>query len=253
MVPLDLFHDRRLVTVVVTTICAYAALGIVLYMMTLFFQDVRGYSPFDAGLTVVPISISFGVLAPFAGRAGRRFGTPRVIAAGCVVAAASIGAIALTDPDTPYAVFLGPYLLLGAGFAAITPSVATVAMSAVEAAHSGLAAGIVNAARQLGAVLGIAAFGSAAVTVAERSWNHHAGHAADGLGQPVAGGQIEEVTARLGNHFGDLAESAFTSGMRASLALAALGLLIGAVSILAGARPPAPERVPAADARSATG
>jgi MFS transporter, DHA2 family, methylenomycin A resistance protein len=253
MVPLGLFHDRRLVAVVVTTICAYAALGIVLYMMTLFFQDVRGYSPFDAGLTVVPISVSFGVLAPFAGRAGARFGTPRVIAAGCVAAAVSIGAIALTDPGTPYAVFLGPYLLLGAGFAAITPSVATVAMRAVEPAHSGLAAGIVNAARQLGAVLGIAAFGSAAVTVAERSWNHHAGHAADGLGQPVAGGQIEDVTARLGMRFGDLAENAFTSGLRTGLALAALGLLIGAASILRGGRARAPQPAPAPDPRSATG
>ena len=252
MVPLGLFRDRRLVAVVVTTICAYAALGIVLYMMTLFFQDVRGYSPFGAGLTVVPISLSFGVLAPFAGRAGARFGTPRVIAAGCVAAAASIGAIALTDPNTPYAAFLAPYLLLGAAFAAITPSVATVAMSAVEAAHSGLAAGIVNAARQLGAVLGIAAFGSAAVTVAERSWNHHAGRAADGLGQSVAGGQIEDVTSRLGNRFGELAADAFTSGMRAGLALAALGLLIGAASILAGGRPAAPEPAPAADPQPAS-
>src|SRR5947208_1436242 len=251
MVPLRLFHDRRLVAVVVTTICAYAALGIVLYMMTLFFQDVRGYSPFDAGLTVVPISLSFGVLAPFAGRAGARFGTSRVIAAGCVAAAASIGAIALTSQNTPYAVFLGPYLLLGVGFAAITPSVAAVAMSAVEAAHSGLAAGIVNAARQLGAVLGIAVFGSVAVSVAERSWNHHAGHAAGGLGQSVAGGQIAEVTTRLGHRFDDIAANAFTSGMRAGLALAALGLLIGAASILAGARPTAPERAPAADSRSA--
>src|SRR5436305_1269622 len=118
MVPLGLFRDRRLVAVVVTTVCAYAALGIVLYLMTLFFQDVRGYSPFDAGLTVVPISLSFGVLAPFAGRAGKRFGTSRVIAAGCLAAAAAIGAIALTDQHTPYALFLGPYLLLGAAFAA---------------------------------------------------------------------------------------------------------------------------------------
>jgi hypothetical protein len=144
-----------------------------------------------------------------------------------------------------------PYLLLGAAFAAITPSVATVAMSAVEAAHSGLAAGIVNAARQLGAVLGIAAFGSAAVTVAERSWNHRAGHAADGLGQAVAGGQIEDVTSRLGSRFGGLAANAFTSGMRAGLALAALGLLIGAASIMIGGRPTEPEPAPAADPQSA--
>ena len=76
MVPLDLFHDRRLVTVVVATVCAYASLGVVLYLLTLFFQNVRGYSPFDAGLSIVPISVSFGVLAPFAGRAGKRWGTP---------------------------------------------------------------------------------------------------------------------------------------------------------------------------------
>ena len=63
MVPLDLFHDRRLVTVVVATVCAYASLGVVLYMLTLFFQNVRGYSPFNAGLSIVPISVSFGVLA----------------------------------------------------------------------------------------------------------------------------------------------------------------------------------------------
>ena len=246
MVPLDLFRDRRLATVVVTTLCAYAALGMVLYMMTLFFQDVRGYSPFKAGLSVVPISLSFGLLAPFAGRAGKRFGTARVIAAGCVAAAVSIAAVALTDQNTPYAMFLGPYLLLGAGFAAITPSVATLAMGAVEAGRSGLAAGIVNASRQLGTVLGIAAFGSAAVTVAERSWSERAGHVADGLGQTVAGGQVEQVAARLGNRFGDIAADAFTTGMRAGLALAALGLLIGAASILAGARPTSSARRSAA-------
>jgi predicted MFS family arabinose efflux permease len=236
MVPLDLLRDRRLMSVIVTTICAYAALGMVLYMLTLFFQDVRGYSPFDAGLSIVPISVSFGVLAPFAPRAGRRFGINRVVAAGCLAAATAIAAMALTDQDTPYAVFLAPYLLFGAGFAAITPSVATLAMGAVEAGRSGLAAGIVNASRQLGAVLGVAAFGSAAVAVAERSWNDRAGRSAGDLGQTVAGGEIEQVTAQLGNRLGDAAAAAFTTGMRAGLALAALGLLIGAASILAGSR-----------------
>ena len=236
MVPLDLLRDRRLMSVVVTTICAYAALGMVLYMLTLFFQGVRAYSPFDAGLSVVPISLAFGVLAPFSGRAAKRFGTARVIAAGCLAAAAAIAAVALTDQHTPYAVYVAPYLLLGAGFAAITPSVATLAMGAVEAERSGLAAGIVNASRQLGAVLGVAAFGSAAVAVAERSWADRAGGSADDLGQTVAGGEIGQVTARLGTRLGDAAAASFTTGMRAGLALAALGLLIGAASILAGSR-----------------
>jgi MFS family permease len=253
MVPLDLFHDRRLVTVVVATVCAYASLGVVLYLLTLFFQNVRGYSPFEAGLSIIPISVSFMVLAPFAGRAGKRWGTPRVTAAGCIAAAVSVAAIALTGPDTPYAVFVVPYLLFGAGFAAITPSLATMAMAAVEPGRSGLAAGIVNAARQMGAVLGVAAIGSAAVTVAERSWNSRAGASADDLGQTVAGGQIAEITAKLGARLGEIAADAFTTGMRAGMALAALALVIGAVAILAGSRrtPPVPAPGPPGDRRSA--
>jgi len=56
----------------------------------------------------------------------------------------------------------------------------------------------------------------------------------------VAGGQVKQVAAQLGHRFGDIAADAFTTGMRAGLALAALGLLIGAASILAGARRRAP-------------
>jgi hypothetical protein len=85
-------------------------------------------------------------------------------------------------------------------------------------------------------VLGVAAFGSAAVAVAEHSWTDRAGRSAGDLGQTVAGGEIEQVTAQLGNRLGDAAAAAFTTGMRAGLALAALGLLIGAASILAGSR-----------------
>src|SRR6185503_7598831 len=149
-----------------------------------------------------------------AGRAGKRFGTARVIAAGCGASAVAVGLIALTGPDTPYAAFVLPYLLF---FAGITPSLATMAMAAVDPGRSGLAAGIVNAARQMGAVLGIALIGSAAVTVAERSWNHRAGDAAGDLGQTVAGGQVAEVTAKLGTGLGDVAGDAFTTGMRAGL------------------------------------
>jgi hypothetical protein len=95
--------------------------------------------------------------------------------------------------------------------------------------------------------------GSAAVTVAERSWNHRAGSSAGDLGQTVAGGQVAEVTEKLGSKLGDVAGSAFTTGMRAGLALAAAALLIGATAILAGSRrrPPAPAPVPAGGQQAA--
>jgi len=85
------------------------------------------------------------------------------------------------------------------------------------------------------------------VAVAEHSWIDRAGSSADGLGQTVAGGEVEQVTSRLGNDLGDAAAAAFTTGMRAGLALAAVGLLLGAASILAGSRGragagPMPER-----------
>jgi EmrB/QacA subfamily drug resistance transporter len=253
MVPLDLFHDRRLVAILLATICAYASLGVVLYLMTLFFQNVRGYSPFDAGLSILPISISFGALAPFAGRAAKKFGATHVTAAGCLTAAVAVVAIAFTGADTPYAAFVVPYLLFGAGFAGITPSLAAMAMAAVDPSRSGLAAGIVNAARQMGTVLGIAAIGSAAVTVAERSWNRNAGSSAGDLGQTVAGGQVIEITTKLGNRLGDIATDAFTTGMRAGLVLAAVALVVSAGAILTGHRrtPPVPASAPPGDPQSA--
>ena len=55
----------------------------------------------------------------------------------------------------------------------------------------------------------------------------------------MAGGEIERVTAGLGNNLGGAAAAAFTTGMRAGLGLAAIGLLLGAASILTGSRPPA--------------
>ena len=82
MVPLDLFRHGRLSGVVIATVCAYLALGGMLYLLPLLFQNVKGYEPFDAGLSLLPISAAFMITAPFSGRVVRRFGASDVIAAG---------------------------------------------------------------------------------------------------------------------------------------------------------------------------
>ena len=84
--------------------------------------------------------------------------------------------------------------------------------------------------------LGILTFGSAAVTVAQRPRSERADMwpTASVRRWPVA--KVEQAAARLGHCFGDIAAGAFTTGMRAGLALAARAL-VGAASILAAARP----------------
>ena len=142
MVPLDLFRHGRLSGVVIATVCAYLALGGMLYLLPLLFQNVKGYEPFDAGLSLLPISAAFMITAPFSGRVVRRFGASDVIAAGCGLSAVGVAGVALTGVGTAYIVFVPLYLLVGFGFGLIMPTVAVAAIAAVDRSRSGLASGI---------------------------------------------------------------------------------------------------------------
>ncbi len=239
MVPLDLFRHGRLSAVVIATVCAYVALGGLLYLLPLLFQNVKGYEPFDAGLSLLPISAAFMVTAPLSGRVVRRFGASDVIAAGCGLSAVAVAGVALTGVGTAYIVFVPLYILVGLGFGLIMPTVAVAAIAAVDRARSGLASGIVNASRQVGAALGVAALGTLSATIAAHSWERDTQSISAGLAsqaaaldQAVAGGRRAVVQRALGGDWGATAAAAFVSGMRVALLCAAAALIAGAFAIL---------------------
>jgi EmrB/QacA subfamily drug resistance transporter len=143
-------------------LCLSAALGGLLFMNTLYLQDVRGLSPLHAGLYMLPTAALMTVVAPLSGHLVGRFGArPSMVAGGVVV---MMGGLLLTGlaPDTSVALLLGAYAVFGVGFALVSPPIANTAVSGMPPAQAGVAAAVASTSRQVGITVGVAAFGAVA-------------------------------------------------------------------------------------------
>jgi DHA2 family methylenomycin A resistance protein-like MFS transporter len=133
-----------------------------LFLTTLYLQDIRHHSPFQAGLLVLPLAIPLVALAPFTSRLTARFGPRLPVSIGAVIAAPGSALLALVRPRGSLLPLEGGLLILGCGAGLITASVVAAAVRAVPAERSGFASGLNNTARQTGTALGVAIFGAAA-------------------------------------------------------------------------------------------
>jgi MFS transporter, DHA2 family, methylenomycin A resistance protein len=159
MVPLDLFTSR--------SFSAAAAIGALInlayygeiFVLSLYFQEVRGYSPFATGLAFLPLTGATFLLAAWGGRLSARFGPALPMAAGVGVGAAGFLALLVAGADTPYVALVPGLALLSLG--AMVPAPLSVAMvSSAPNRQSGVVSGILNAWRQMGTAFGVAVFGS---------------------------------------------------------------------------------------------
>jgi hypothetical protein len=170
---------------------------------------------------------------------------------------------ALLSTGSGYAIALPSYLLLGLGYGLAVPATSALAMGALAVGRSGLASGVLNTSRQVGAAIGLAAFGSIGATIARGDW---AGHVralaptvrerATELSPIVAGGQGATVASRLGAAQGHAADAAFVSGLRGAMLVAGgLILLVAALAVVLRPRARAdgrtqPDPAPAAHAQA---
>jgi DHA2 family methylenomycin A resistance protein-like MFS transporter len=160
MLPLSLFANRLFsLTSLVGLLVNIAFYGLI-FVLSLYFQQVNGLSPLATGLAFLPM---MGVVLPvnlLAPRAAERFGARAVIAAGAVIAAAGCAALLTIAQGTSYWA-IGPQLIaMGAGLGLLVPPLTATLLGSVDKSRSGVAAGVLNATRQTGSVLGVALFGS---------------------------------------------------------------------------------------------
>jgi DHA2 family methylenomycin A resistance protein-like MFS transporter len=135
-----------------------------LFLVSLYLQDVQHRPAAEAGLAMVPATLPLAVVPPLAGRWVARRGPAAVAATGLALAGAGVALLATWRADTPYAALLPAPVVWGCGLGALTPAIVTAAVSAAPADRSGLASGVNNTARQAGEALGIAAYGALAGT-----------------------------------------------------------------------------------------
>jgi EmrB/QacA subfamily drug resistance transporter len=248
MIPPALLGARSFVSACAVYLISYTAFSGVLFYVTLLYQDVNGWSPLRTGLSWLLMNVPFLLAAQLTGRLDRRYPPALVVAAGCVAGAIGFLALSQADSGTPFTLTAAGYLLAGAGFGVLVPSVTHVAMRDVPAGVSGAASGVVNAARQVGTSVGLAVLGSLGVTAALSDWRATVARlpaaarpAAARQAQNVAGAHISAVTQALGPAYRDAAAQAFTHGYHLAVGVGAICVLAAAVTAFLGFRqPPSP-------------
>src|SRR5215470_232515 len=160
MLPLSLFRHRMFALTSLVGLLVNVAIYGLIFVLSLYFQQVNGLSPFATGLAFVPMMgavLPVNLLAP---RLAERIGAPATIAAGAVLSAAGCLAMLGMEADTSYWSICLQLIALSTGLGLLVPPLTSTLLGSVEKSRSGIAAGVLNATRQTGSVLGVALFGS---------------------------------------------------------------------------------------------
>lgn len=137
----------------------FAFVGALVYFSA-FFQQVQDRSPIATGLAVAPIGLAYAIAATASGRVVARIGERGPLVIGLVVSGgAMLGLLRLTPAVGLDAIWWN-FALLGAGIGLCGTPMSTIAMSAVDATRAGQASAVLNAARQIGQVFGVAVLGA---------------------------------------------------------------------------------------------
>jgi EmrB/QacA subfamily drug resistance transporter len=159
LAPLSIFRINGLGFANVTQLVAFAGFVALFFYVTLYMQNVLGYSAIRTGLAYLPLC---GIAVAGAGISSQligRVGTRPLIVAGAIVASGGLYLLSRIPVGGAYATDLLPGLLLvGLGIAALFVAVATAANAGVPADKAGLAAALLNASQWLGGALGLAIF-----------------------------------------------------------------------------------------------
>ena len=141
-------------------VAAFAAFAGFLFLNALYLQDVRGFTPWHAGLLTLPMAGMTAVLPPISGRILARRGARLPLVIGGVGIAASGGLLLALDVDTSLVLVVVAYVVFGIGFGMINAPITNTAVSGMPLAQAGVAAGVASTSRQVGSALGVAVLGS---------------------------------------------------------------------------------------------
>ncbi|HLZ72564.1 MAG TPA: MFS transporter [Dehalococcoidia bacterium] len=210
------------------------------FLLSLYLQDLLGYSALEAGLRLLPETLIVALVAPFAGRITDRFGPRNPLAAGMFLLAVSLLLATRWTATTSYAGLLPALLLNGIGQGLVTTPAMAAVMGSVPRERSGAASGVVNTMRQVGGLLGVAALGAlfshlVSSQFVEKAAGLGLGDRLTPLGQQVAGGGVKAVIGLapdVAERARAAATTAFVHGFSETLYVNAAVLLIGTLVAL---------------------
>ncbi len=225
-------------------IVAFALSGSIFAMflyLTLYIQDVLGFSPLQAGLRFLPITLLSFFVAPVAGRLSVRVPIRLLLGVGLLLISVGLAAMTAVDASSPWTTLIPGFAIAGVGIGLVNPPLASAAIGVVPHERSGMASGINSTFRQVGIATGIAGLGAIfqhSVTQSTSAALNASGHAREIL--TAAHGQLSTLlesgnVSQIAHTLSPSARSALTSSYRVGFTDAFTDILIvAAVLALVG-------------------
>ena len=165
LVPLSIFRIRGLGAADVTQLIGVGGFVTMFFFLTLYMQNVLGYSPLQTGSSYLPLTVGVGISAGISTQLIGRIGTRPVIVAGALITAGGLYYLSRIPVDGSYLTDLLPGLMIvSLGIGGVFVATTTAANAGVPADTAGLAAALVNASQQVGGALGLAIFSAIATS-----------------------------------------------------------------------------------------
>jgi hypothetical protein len=161
MLPVSIFKNLRFSAASVSITSAFFALFGFIFLITQYFQLIRGYGPFEAGVRMLPVAISIAVAAVLSPLAVQAVGTTQLVRAGLAMMSAAFLWIGLgLKVETSYMEIVGQMVLLGLGLGATTAPATESIMESLHVGKAGIGSAVNDTTRELGGTLGVAIIGS---------------------------------------------------------------------------------------------
>jgi EmrB/QacA subfamily drug resistance transporter len=235
MVDLELFRKPAFVGAQTTAFAISVSIFSMFLYLTLYLQNILGYSPLQAGLRFLPISMLSFVSAPIAGKLSAHAPVRLLLGGGLALCAISMWLMSGLTASSDWTALLAGFVVGGVGIGMTNAPLASTAISTVRQERAGMASGINSTFRQVGIATGIAALGAifqSRVTSHVVSALHGAPNAHRIADQLASGHQAQALgaaTPQARAHLAEVARASFVSGLNDILIVAAIIAAIGAV------------------------
>jgi EmrB/QacA subfamily drug resistance transporter len=243
MLELSLFRRPAFSGASIVAFCLSGSFFAMFLYLTLYIQDVLGYSPLQAGLRFLPSTLLSFIVAPIAGKLSVRMPVRLLLGSGLLLIGIGLLTMTTIDAASSWTALIPGFVLAGAGVGLVNPPLASTAVGVVPVEHSGMASGINSTFRQVGIATGIAGLGAVfqhsvtrGTTAALRSSGQvHAilGAAHGRLSTLLESGEVTKVAHSLSTTARAALEHSyrvgFTEAFTTIALIAALLALVGAV------------------------
>jgi EmrB/QacA subfamily drug resistance transporter len=241
MLDLTLFRKPAFVGASIAAFVLSAAMFAMFLYLTLYIQNILGYSALQSGLRFMPVTLLSFLVAPISGKLAEQLGVRWFLGGGLLLVGLGLLLMHGVAPGDGWTVLLGGFVIAGVGIGLINPALATAAIGVVEPRRSGMASGINSTFRQVGIATGIAAWGALFTHRVASAFVSEA-HAA-GLEPRAGGGSVSDFiafggAAKVGNpKLTRVATAAFDAGLNHILLIASIVAFAGALLSVVLVRP----------------